>query len=29
MEKELFEMKNEKKNNIINDWNDFLNAFFV
>lgn len=29
MEKELFEIKNEKKNNIINDWNDFLNAFFV
>lgn len=29
MEKELFEIRNEKKNNVINDWNDFLNAFFV
>lgn len=29
MEKELFEIRNEKKNNIVNDWNDFLNAFFI
>lgn len=29
MEKELFEIRNEKKNNVVNDWNDFLNAFFV
>ena len=29
MEKELFEIRNEKKNNVINDWNDFLNAFFI